>query len=33
MGDEPETEEDRLLAQTIASEHMDKVIEKLKKSA
>jgi SNF2 family DNA or RNA helicase len=31
MGDKEETEEDRLLAQTVAGQHMDKVVEELKK--
>lgn len=33
MGDKEETEEDRLLASQMATEHMNRVIEKLKKSA
>jgi hypothetical protein len=30
MGDKSETEEDKALAQAVATEHMKKVIEKLK---
>ena len=32
MGDKAETQEDRLIAQTAAGEHMNKVIEKLKEA-
>lgn len=33
MGDQAETEEDRMLAQTVASQHMDKIVEELKRRA
>ena len=33
MGDKPETEEDRLLAQTAAEQHMEKVMERLRTRA
>jgi SWI/SNF-related matrix-associated actin-dependent regulator 1 of chromatin subfamily A len=33
MGDEAETEEDRAIAQAVATEHMSKIIEKLQKKA
>jgi len=32
MGDRPETQEDRMIAQTAAGEHMNRVIEKLKEA-